>query len=242
MPLTRRPHCIRTPTSPRAAGRGEEVTPPNRARAWSRPSTALVSSGSRPPSPISTSSAAAVVPPGEVTLRSQCRRIELGAMQQLAGARNRRPRELLRQRARQAGGLARMRRASRPAGRHRPAPSPTPPSPRPSAPRRPPIRPLRSRREACGRARAARRVTRAFGQRDGDAAADGGRRVRHGAHDRGLRQCPFEETDRPARHDRNHQGLRRRRSGTRPGRTSGAACGLIASTITAALPRSWPPD
>jgi hypothetical protein len=46
----------------------------------------------------------------------------------------------------------------------------------------------------------------AVADRDGDAAADGGRRVRHGAHDGGAgRQHPFEEAQRAPRHDREHQ-------------------------------------
>ena len=71
--------------------------------------TALVISGSRPSVPISTSSAAAVVPPGEVTFCRKRRGRQRRAMQQFAGAGDGLARELLGERRRQAGRSAGLR-------------------------------------------------------------------------------------------------------------------------------------
>ena len=103
-------------------------------------------------------------------------------MQQFAGAGDGLARQLGR-RAPPAGRPRRRRaRVLRRAGTHRPVPSRTPRSPRPSGFRRRPIRPSRWRATARRAMRALRGADAVCRHRDRDAAADRGRRVRHGAH------------------------------------------------------------
>ena len=117
--------------------------------------TAAFISGSRPSFAISTSSAAAVVPPGEVTFLRKRRGVFRRQMQEFAGAGDGDAREFFGKCRRQTRGSARRARDIPPAGRHRPAPSPTPRSRRPSAPRRRSTRRRRSRRAVVPPARVA---------------------------------------------------------------------------------------
>ena len=163
-------------------------------RACAAAATALVISGSTPSSPISTSSAAAVVPPGEVTFARSVAAIERRAMQQFAGAGDGLARQLVGERRRQTGGDAGLRQRfgqqehiGRAGARHR----------RDRVHQRLVIDPFdragrgeQRRARACARARSTRRIA----DRDGDAAADRGRRVGHGAHDGGARQAPVRGT------------------------------------------------
>ena len=111
------------------------VSPPVRASARVAAAIALVISGSRPSSAISTSSAAAVVPPGEVTF---CRSAAASSGERWRSS----PAPATVARASRAGSRPASRRqrppapSPRPAGTRRPGPSRTGRSPRPSAPRR----------------------------------------------------------------------------------------------------------
>ena len=90
------------PPAPRFQG-GMLVSRPSSRERRVAAATALFISGAKPSLPISTSSAAAVVPPGEVTFSRSTLGVERRAVQQFARAGDGFARELCRQRRRQAG-------------------------------------------------------------------------------------------------------------------------------------------
>ena len=205
------------------------------ANAWSRRQPLRVISGARPSLPISTSSAAAVVPPGEVTFSrntaaSSAERCssspEPATVSRASFCGKRRP--AVRRRRRLAPAL-------RQAGRHRPAPIPTPPSPRPSALRRRSIRRRRWRQSRrCASSRCAGSTSRGTATVMPRPIAAGvlgmARTSAHGVFSAPAMNCSV----RPAMIETTT--VEAPIIGASGGSTSAAACGFTAMTMAATSP------